>query len=88
MVFFKFQNFALHVHRDLAREIAVGHRRSHLGDVADLRRQVAGHGVDAESVKVLPHAAHALHLRLAAQFAFGADFARHARHFRAKAELS
>ena len=31
--------------------------------------------------QILPHAADAFHLRLAAQFAFGAHFARHARHF-------
>ena len=40
------QNFAAHIHRDLARQVAVGHGRGHFGDVADLRRQVAGHGVD------------------------------------------
>ena len=34
------------------------------------------------SVKILPGAGHAGHLRLAAQLAFGADFARHAGDFR------
>ena len=33
------------------------------------------------SVKILPGAGHAGHLGLAAELAFGADFARHARHF-------
>ena len=37
------------------------------------------------SVKILPGAADAGHLRLAAQLAFGADFARHARHFAGEA---
>ena len=40
------------------------------------------------SVKILPDAGDALHLGLAAELAFGADFARHARHFRGeRAEL-
>ena len=42
--------------------------------------QVAGHGVDAVG-EILPDAGDALHLRLPAELAFGADFARHARHF-------
>ena len=37
------------------------------------------------SVKVLPRAGHAFHLRLTAELAFGADFARHARNFRREA---
>jgi hypothetical protein len=36
-----FQNFAAHVHRDLARKVALGDGRSHFGDVANLRGQVA-----------------------------------------------
>ncbi len=74
------QNFAAHIDRDLARKIAVGDSRGHFRDVADLSRQVAGHGVDAFR-QILPDAADALHLRLAAQLAFRADFARHARDF-------
>ena len=65
----------------LRDKIAVRHRRGHFGDVADLRRQVAGHRVDRIR-QILPHAADALHLRLAAQLAFRTHFARHARHFR------
>ena len=75
------QNFAAHIHGDLARKIAVGHRRGDFGDVAHLVGQVAGHGVDRIG-QILPHAADAFHFRLAAQLAFGAHFARHARHFR------
>jgi hypothetical protein len=41
--------------------------------------QVAGHRVDVVG-QVLPRAADARHLRLAAQLALGADLARHARH--------
>ena len=75
------QNFALHIHRDLAAQVAVGDRRGHLRDVADLGGQVAGHGVHAVG-EILPGAGHAAHFGLAAELAFGADFARHARHFR------
>ena len=74
------QNFAAHVHRDFARKVAIGHGGGHFGDVADLRGQVAGHGVDRIG-QILPDAADALHFGLAAELAFGADFARHARHF-------
>ena len=73
------QDLALHVDRDLAREVAARDRRRHLRDVAHLRRQVAGHRVDVVG-EVLPRARHARHLRLAAELALGADLARHARH--------
>ena len=32
----EFENFALHVHGDLARQVAAGHGRGHFGDVSDL----------------------------------------------------
>ena len=38
---FQLQDLAADVDRDLARKVAVGDRRRHLGDVSDLRRQVA-----------------------------------------------
>ena len=75
------ENFALHVDGDLADEIAARDGRRHLGDVAHLRRQVAGHRVDVVG-QVLPGAGDIGHHRLAAQPAFGADLARHPRHFR------
>ncbi len=78
--FFQLQNFAAHVHRDFARKVAAGHGGRHFGDVAHLAGQVAGHRVHRIG-QVLPGAGHAGHLRLAAQFSVGADFARHARHF-------
>ena len=74
------EDLALHVDGDLAREIAAGHRRRHLGDVADLARQVRGHRVHVLG-QVLPGAGDTGHVRLAAELAFGADLARHARHF-------
>ena len=74
------QNFAACADGDPRGQVALGHGRGHLGDVSDLVGQIAGHGVDRIR-QVFPHAGHALHLRLAAQLAFGADFASHARHF-------
>ncbi len=77
------ENFALHIHGDLAGKIAVGHGCGDLGDVADLGGQIAGHGVDGIG-EILPDAGDAFHLGLAAQFALGSDFARHARNFRSE----
>src|SRR6185312_10107849 len=73
-----------HVHGDLFGKVAAGDGRCDVGDVADLRGQVAGHEVDAVG-QVLPGAGDAGHLRLAAKLAFGAHLARDARHFRCEA---
>ena len=74
------EDFALHVDGDLAREVAARHRGGDFGDVADLRGQVRGQQVDVVG-EVLEGSADAGHDGLAAEPAFGADFARHARHF-------
>src|SRR5262249_11281464 len=47
------EDLALHVHRHLLAQVAVGHRGGDLGDVADLGGEVAGHRVDAVG-QVLP----------------------------------
>ena len=78
------ENLALHVDGDLARQIAPRDRGRHVGDVADLAGQVRSHGIHRVG-QVLPGAGDARHLGLAAELAFGADLARHARHFRRKA---
>ena len=81
------EDFALHVDRDLLGQVAVGDGGGHVGDVAHLAGQVAGHAVDGVG-QVLPRAGDALHLGLAAELAFGAHFAGHAGHFRGeRAEL-
>ena len=74
------EDLALHLDRDLARQVAARDGGGHVGDVADLAGEVVGHRVDVVG-QVLPGAGHAAHLRLAAELAFGADFARHAAHF-------
>ena len=79
--FLELQNLAAHIDGDLLGKVAVGHGDGHVGDVADLRREVAGHLVDGLG-EFLPHARDALDLRLAAELALGADLARHAGHFR------
>ena len=78
--FLELQDLAAHVDGDLARQVAAGHGDGDLGNVAHLGRQVARHQVDAFG-EVLPDAAHFRHLRLAAELAVGADFARDARDF-------
>src|SRR5207245_10777811 len=55
-------------------QVYVGHRGGDLGDVAHLARQVRCHEVDVVG-QVLPDAADAAHLGLAAQLAVGADLA-------------
>src|SRR5262249_47655654 len=71
---FQLENFAAHVDRNLAREVAARHRGRHLGDVADLAGEVRGHGVDRVG-QILPGAGDTAHHRLTAELAFGADFA-------------
>src|SRR5207248_4101719 len=73
------EDLALDVDGDLFGEVSVGDRGADLGDVADLAGQVAGHQVHVLG-QVFPDAAHALHLRLAAQLALGAHLASDARH--------
>ncbi len=80
----QFKNFAFHVDGDLLRQVATRHRCRHLGDVADLCRQVASHRVDAVG-QILPSTGNARHVGLPAEPAFGADFARHARHLAGEA---
>src|SRR6185437_8542089 len=80
----KLQDFAFDVDGHLARQVAAGHGGGHLGDVADLRRQVAGHEVDAVG-QILPGAGDARHVGLAAQAPFGADLAGDARHLAGEA---
>ena len=79
--FLQLQNLAADVDGDLLGQVAVGDGDRDVGDVADLGRQVAGHLVHRVG-QFLPDARHAAHLRLAAEFAFGADLARDARDFR------
>ena len=73
------QDLAADVDGDLLRQVALGDGGRHLGDVAHLAGQVAGHRVDAVG-QVLPRAGDAAHDGLAAELAFGADLARDARH--------
>ena len=77
--FLELQDLAADVHRDLLGQVAVGDGNRHVGDVADLRGEVAGHLVDRVG-QLFPDARHALHLRLSTELAFGADLAGHARH--------
>ena len=56
------EDLALDVDRDLLRQVAIGHGRRDVGDVADLAGQVRGHRVHVVG-QVLPRPGHAGHLR-------------------------
>ena len=73
------ENFALNIDGDFAGEVAIGDRGSHLGDIANLRRQVPGHRVHAIG-EILPGSGDSANLGLAAELALGADLTRDARH--------
>src|SRR5213076_668496 len=78
--FLQLQDLALHVHRDLARQVAARDGGRDLGDVAHLAGEVAGHRVDVVG-QVLPGTGYSRHDGLATQFALGTHLAGHARHF-------
>src|SRR5207248_1126334 len=71
------RHLALGLDGDLLGQIAAGDGGGHLGDVANLAGEVAGHEVDVVG-EVLPRAGHAFDLGLPAELAFGADLAGHA----------
>ncbi len=73
------EHLAGDVDGDLLGEVAVGHRRGHLGDVAHLTGQVAEGGVDGVR-QVLPGTRRARHLRLAAQLTLDTDLPRDPGH--------
>src|SRR6202022_755097 len=80
----EFENFTFHVHRDRARQIATSHSSGHFGDVSHLAGEVSGHGVDGVG-EILPGSGYAGDVGLAAQAAFGTDFAGHTRNFTGEA---
>ena len=73
------RDLALRLHEEVLLEVAFGDGGHDLDDAAHLLGQVGRHHVDGVG-QVLPRAAHARHLRLAAELALGADLARDARH--------
>ena len=75
------EDLALHVHRDLLRQVAVGHCLGHVGDIAHLAVRLPAIKFTRVG-QVLPGAGHALHVGLATQLALGAHLACDARHFR------
>src|SRR5262249_10259060 len=78
---FQLQDFAAGVYGNLFGEIPARNGRRHFSDVTDLRGEITRHEVDVVG-QVFPGTGHARHLCLAAEFAFGADFAGDACHFR------
>src|SRR5262249_16119891 len=78
--FLELQDLAADIDGDLLRQVAACDGYRYLGDVANLRGQVACHRVNAFG-QVLPDAAHFADLRLAAELAIGADLPGNARDF-------
>ncbi len=78
---FQVENLAAHIDCDLSGKVAVRHCRGDLRDVPHLRGEVRSHRIHRVR-KILPGTRNALHLRLAAEFAFGTHFSRHTRDFR------
>ena len=76
-------NFALGFDCQLAFQIAVGHCGNDAGDAAHLISQVACHRIHIVG-QVFPGSCDSAHIRLAAELSFGADFTRHAGHFRSE----
>src|SRR5439155_8650289 len=81
------QNLPSHVHGNFLRQVAVGHRRGHGGNIAHLRSEVPSHGVHTVG-QVLPGPSHSSYDGLTTQLPLGPNFAGDAGHFRGKgAEL-
>src|SRR5581483_10697050 len=74
------EHLAFRVDRDLAGEVAVRDGGGDVGDVPHLGGEVVRHEVHRVG-EDLPRAGDALHVRLAAELAVGADLAGHARDF-------
>src|SRR6202522_3119050 len=68
------EDFAFDVRGDFLGQIALGDGGGDFGNIADLGGQISGHDVDGVG-QVLPGSGDAWDDGLAAQFAFGADFA-------------
>src|SRR5262249_18357596 len=77
---FEPQNLSPHVHGDLLRQVPVRDGLGHVGNIADLAGEIAGHEVHAVG-QVLPGARDPLDFRLAPELPLRADFARHASYF-------
>src|SRR5262249_52807275 len=75
--FLELQNFPAYVDGNFLGQVAAGYGYGHTRDVANLRRQIAGHLVDGFG-ELFPYARHNLDLGLATKLALGADLAGHA----------
>jgi hypothetical protein len=80
MVFFELQDFAAHVDRDLLRQVAAGDAVATSAMLRTWPVRLTAMKLTL-SVRSFQVPATPGHLGLAAELAFGADLARHARHF-------
>ena len=77
---FELEDFALDVDGDFFRQVTVGDRNRHVGDVTDLSGQIAGHGIHAIG-QIFPSAGDPGDDGLAAELAIGTDFTGNAGDF-------
>ena len=84
---FQLKDFAANIDRDFLGQVALGHGRGHVGNVAHLSSEVAGHEIDAVR-QILPRTGDTAHFGLSAKFSVRTNLAGHARYFRReRAEL-
>src|SRR5258706_2259214 len=76
----EFEDFAFDIDGDFFGEVPICHSGGDRSDVADLAGQVTGHRIDRVG-QILPGAGDVFDVGPAAEFAFGADFARDAGDF-------
>src|SRR5207245_1148712 len=79
--FLELQNLAPHVDSDFLGQVTVGDSDCHTRDVANLRRQIAGHLIDGLG-ELFPYARYSFDLGLATKLALGTDLAGDAGDFR------
>ena len=78
-VVLELRDFALCLHRDRAGQVALGHRRRHVGDGAHLGGEVGGELIHVAR-EIAPHAGGAGYPRLAAELPLDAHLAGHVGH--------
>ena len=77
---FQLKNFALHVYRDFARQVAARHSSRDFCDVTHLAGEVSGHGVHGVR-KIFPRSGDTRHIGLSAETTFSSHFTGHTGHF-------
>ena len=75
----EFQNLPMNLNRNFLGEVALGHRRRHVGDVSHLVGEVVGHQVDVVG-EVFPDSGDPFDSGLTSQLTLSAHFPRYSRY--------